>query len=172
MSNDAGMQYMVRDTAGNVYGPATVGLLRQWAMEGRVTGQMLVAPQGTEGYVAACQMAELAGAFLPAAGMGGPGYGGQAYGGQQYGAMPGALNQSMAITSLVCGIASLMVCGIFGILAVVFGHIARGQIRREPERYGGAGMALAGLIIGYAGLALTVVVVIVFIVLAATDSLH
>jgi amino acid transporter len=50
--------------------------------------------------------------------------------------------------------------GIGAILAVVFGHIARSQIRRTGQQ--GAGLALAGLIIGYVGIGLWVL----FIVLA------
>ncbi|MDN5823125.1 MAG: DUF4190 domain-containing protein [Micrococcaceae bacterium] len=41
-----------------------------------------------------------------------------------------------------------LVLGLFtGILGIVFGHIARSQIRSTGE--GGAGLALAGLVIGY-----------------------
>ncbi|PCC26459.1 DUF4190 domain-containing protein [Glutamicibacter sp. BW78] len=41
-----------------------------------------------------------------------------------------------------------LVLGIFtGILGIIFGHIARSQIRQTGE--GGAGLALSGLIIGY-----------------------
>ena len=42
--------------------------------------------------------------------------------------------------------------------AVVLGHMARGQIRRTGEQ--GAGMALAGLILGWIGVGFTVLVVV------------
>jgi|TARA_B100001964_G_scaffold188861_1_gene210311 hypothetical protein len=44
-------------------------------------------------------------------------------------------------------------CGILipSILAVVFGHIAKGEIRASGGQQGGDGMALAGLILGYIG---------------------
>lgn len=46
-----------------------------------------------------------------------------------------------------------LVLGLFtGILGIIFGHIARAQIRRTGE--GGAGLALAGLVIGYVWLSL------------------
>ncbi len=51
---------------------------------------------------------------------------------------------SLAVVALVLGI-------VFPLLAIPFGHIARGQIRRTGEQ--GAGLALAGLILGYLGLA-------------------
>ncbi|MEO3785183.1 DUF4190 domain-containing protein [Actinocorallia sp. B10E7] len=53
-----------------------------------------------------------------------------------------------AVASLVCGL--LWACGIGSLLAVVFGHLARRQIRATGER--GRVPALAGLILGYVGL--------------------
>lgn len=47
-----------------------------------------------------------------------------------------------AIASLVCGLVGL------GILAIVFGAIALSQTNREPERWSGKGMAIAGLVLG------------------------
>jgi hypothetical protein len=52
----------------------------------------------------------------------------------------------LAIVSMVCGMVAL-VLGPLAILAIVFGHIARGQVRRTGE--GGRGMATSGLILGY-----------------------
>src|SRR5579872_6802850 len=54
---------------------------------------------------------------------------------------------SMAIASLVSGILAWVICPFFGaILAIVFGFVARGQIKATGE--GGAGMAMAGIILG------------------------
>ena len=39
-------------------------------------------------------------------------------------------------------------------VAVVCGHLARRAVRREPARHGGASVALAGIVSGYAYLAL------------------
>ena len=52
----------------------------------------------------------------------------------------------LAIASMVCGMVAL-VLGPLAILTIVFGHIARGQVRRTGE--GGRGMATAGLMVGY-----------------------
>jgi len=46
------------------------------------------------------------------------------------------------------------------IVSIVTGHMARSQIKRTGER--GDGLAIAGLIISYVHLALTVLVVIFF----------
>ncbi len=56
-----------------------------------------------------------------------------------------------AIASLISGIAGLVTLILFvpGLLAIIFGHIARGEIRRSQGRLKGDGMALSGLIMGY-----------------------
>lgn len=65
----------------------------------------------------------------------------------------------LSITSLVLGILSLVCLGFLaGIPAIVTGHIARNRARREPLVYGGAGQALAGLIMGYVSIALIPVI--------------
>jgi hypothetical protein len=56
----------------------------------------------------------------------------------------------LAIASLVCGLCQIGVPVPTGLAAIFLGHAARRRIRRTGER--GAGLALAGLILGYAGL--------------------
>jgi hypothetical protein len=68
----------------------------------------------------------------------------------------------MAIASLVLGILWLYWIG--SILAVIFGHIALGQIARSQGRSAGRGMALAGVILGYIGIAVLVIVILVAII--------
>jgi hypothetical protein len=77
----------------------------------------------------------------------------------------------MAIVSFVFGIASYVVCPVVGaIIAVITGHMARGQIRRTGES--GNGFAIAGLVLGYIHLVVAViaivVIVIVFVVIGAS----
>jgi hypothetical protein len=57
----------------------------------------------------------------------------------------------IAIGSMICGIAEIFTLGFAAIPAVILGHCARAQIRRTGER--GDGMAIAGLILGYLGIA-------------------
>jgi hypothetical protein len=71
-----------------------------------------------------------------------------------YGAPPS--NNGFAIASLVAGCAQFMLCGIGAILAIVFGHVARGQIKRSNGAQTGRGLATAGLVLGYVGLVVTV----------------
>ncbi len=57
----------------------------------------------------------------------------------------------LAIASLVVGL--LWMWWIGSVLAVVFGHVALKQIARSETGQGGRGMAIAGLVLGYIGLA-------------------
>jgi len=75
----------------------------------------------------------------------------------------------LAIASMVCGILSLFFCFcggmLLGIPAVICGHMALKQTGSErpgmPPRMGGRGMAIAGLIMGYIGILLIIVGIIV-----------
>src|SRR4051812_43510939 len=68
--------------------------------------------------------------------------------------------ESLAITSLILGILSLtcMLC-LTGVPAIICGHIARGRIEKSSGTLGGAGMALAGLIMGYLSLLLSLLII-------------
>ena len=70
---------------------------------------------------------------------------------------------ALAVVSLVSGIAAWCVFPFIGaIVAVVCGHLARGEIRRAPPgSMEGDGMAIAGLVLGYTQLALGTLVFIV-----------
>lgn len=65
-----------------------------------------------------------------------------------------------AIASLVCGFLAIIPPA--AVLAIVFGHISRAEISQSAGRLKGKGMALAGLIFGYAGL-----MIIPFLIIAA-----
>ncbi|MCX6401016.1 MAG: DUF4190 domain-containing protein [Propionibacteriales bacterium] len=101
---------------------------------------------------------------------------GQAYGqpaanaygqpaGQPYGYQPAPSTNALAIVSLVVSILSLTTClGATGFIGAIMGHVSKGQIKRNNEQ--GAGMALAGIIIGWIGTAVFLAAVAVFIVFA------
>jgi type II secretory pathway pseudopilin PulG len=55
----------------------------------------------------------------------------------------------LAITSLILGLFCFLLPA--AILAIVLGHISRSQIRVSAGRLKGAGLALAGLVLGYIG---------------------
>ena len=76
---------------------------------------------------------------------------------------PTAPDAKLSTTSLILGILSLACFSILaGIPAIITGHMARGRARREPERYGGAGLALGGLVMGYLSVAMLLVLIPVF----------
>jgi hypothetical protein len=76
---------------------------------------------------------------------------------------------SLAVVSLIFGIlAYVFLPGIGALIAVVCGHSARSEIRRAPPgSLDGDGLALAGLILGWIQLALTVIAIGVFLLFIA-----
>lgn len=86
--------------------------------------------------------------------------------------VPPAPTNGMAVASLVFGILGwVMVPVLAPVLAIIFGHVARAQIRATGQ--GGGGMAVAGLILGYVNLALAVIalgVLIILVVIAAVAT--
>jgi hypothetical protein len=69
----------------------------------------------------------------------------------------------LAIAALVLGLVTL--CGLVpaGVYAVILGRRARREIRQTGER--GYGLATAGLILGYAAIAVFVISLIVVVIL-------
>jgi Domain of unknown function (DUF4190) len=79
---------------------------------------------------------------------------------------PARKTNGLAVASLVCGIGGFLFF-IPLILAVVFGFVARAQIRQSNGAQGGQGMATAGIILGFAWAALFIVI---FIASAVTTN--
>lgn len=70
----------------------------------------------------------------------------------------------LAITALVCGIAGAgliwaLIPVLASIAAVITGHMALGQIKRDPG-IAGRGLAITGLILGYAVIAISAITVV------------
>lgn len=71
-----------------------------------------------------------------------------------------------ALVSLIMAILGWVVLPVIGsLLAVVFGHAALGEIDRSGGRISGRGLAQAGLILGYAGLAVSVLSILLLVAL-------
>ncbi|MCM0616229.1 DUF4190 domain-containing protein [Paenarthrobacter sp. TYUT067] len=88
------------------------------------------------------------------------------YGQPAYYAMQ-AEPKGLSIASMCCGIAVYVGFGFFilpQIAAVILGHLA---LKREPA---GKGMAIAGLVMGYLGVALTLILGIIFFVAIGASS--
>jgi hypothetical protein len=83
---------------------------------------------------------------------------------QNFGA-PAAAGQSqtLSIVSLILGIAGLTICcGWFipSVVALILGFMARGKANSNPAQYGGAGLALGGIITGAIGIIGSIIVAI------------
>jgi|ERR1043166_1174222 hypothetical protein len=87
----------------------------------------------------------------------------------QYGTpYPMKRDQTMATVSLCCGIASVTIgwCCSTGLLlspaALITGFLALSYIKKDPERYGGRGLALGGIVTGVIYFCLLILFVIVY----------
>ena len=76
----------------------------------------------------------------------------------------GGRTSGLAIASMVLGI--LWIYWLGSILAIIFGHIAISQSGKDPSLRG-KGMAIAGIVLGYVGLG---ILVLAIIVAATADS--
>jgi hypothetical protein len=71
---------------------------------------------------------------------------------------------TLAIISLVSGLLGwTLVPWLGSIAAIITGHMARAEIRREPDAVEGDGMAVAGLVLGYAMVALSILAIVMII---------
>ena len=76
-----------------------------------------------------------------------------------------------ATAALILVICSLVICGIIARpLALVYGNKARNEIDASGGRLGGRGMATAGIVMGWIGLGLSVLWIIIIIASAASGS--
>lgn len=75
-----------------------------------------------------------------------------------------ARTEGMAVAALVCGIASLLFCGlVLGIVAVVLAGNAQSRIAASGGRLGGEGMATVGRILGIIGIVGWVIVIAIYV---------
>ncbi len=65
----------------------------------------------------------------------------------------------MAIASLIFGILFLFFP--LSLLAVIFGHVSLSQIKKSAGRLGGRGLAITGLVLGYLGIAMIPLILII-----------
>jgi hypothetical protein len=86
-----------------------------------------------------------------------------------------APTDGLSIASLVCGIMAIISCyiwGVFGLPAVICGHMSLKKINNSPTPIAGKGMAIAGLICGYIGIVLQLAMIIggIFLFMNAKDQ--
>ena len=81
---------------------------------------------------------------------------------------PRQRTNKLAVAALVCGVGQLFFWWPATIAAIALGHNARRQIRQTGEE--GDGLARAGLILGYAGLGLSLLVVLLVVAVFTSSS--
>ena len=90
------------------------------------------------------------------------------YSNQPYQPPPAKPNSNLALASLILGVLGWTVLPALGSIgAIVTGHMAKNEIKNSMGALGGDGMATAGLVLGYANIAIGVCVCLaVFAMLA------
>ncbi|MGO8839186.1 MAG: DUF4190 domain-containing protein [Limisphaerales bacterium] len=142
--------YKIIGIDGREYGPVAAGQLRQWIAEGRANAQTQVLAPGAAAWKSLGALPEFAGYFAPPA----PPVMEPLLGASMTGRLP--RTNSFATAGLIFGILSISCCcGCpFNILGLVFSLVGLSQINRHPELYTGRGLAITGLILSTASLAL------------------
>ncbi|MFD0895151.1 DUF4190 domain-containing protein [Luteolibacter ambystomatis] len=138
---------------GQHFGPVDENGIRQAIAAGAVQPHTLVWREGMPDWLPLSQVSELVGPVPVAV----------PYPQAPYGAVPYVPSSGLAIASMVCGIVSLFLCyfAILGAIpAVICGHLALTRIKESPIPMGGRGMAIAGLVLGYTWIGLTIVAAI------------
>ena len=101
-------------------------------------------------------------------GYGAPGYS-QPYPAGGFSPYPAApKNNGLAIASLVCSIVGF--CWIGALLGIIFGFVARGQIKKSGGTQQGSGLAVAGIIVGFVFTALWAAWLVVIVVAASVNG--
>ena len=75
----------------------------------------------------------------------------------------------LAVASFVCSLLFFL-WFVPSILAVVFGHVARRQLRDAGGHQRGDGLATAGLVIGWIGVGVLAAIIVAVIVAAGSDA--
>jgi hypothetical protein len=77
------------------------------------------------------------------------------------GPTPQVRSSGLALLSLLLGIAGLTVLPLLAsILAIIFGYMARNDIRRRPDELSGDGLAVAGIVMGWIAVGVTALIAI------------
>lgn len=95
------------------------------------------------------------------------------YGGYQqpYAFPPVARDNGKATASLILGIAGLVVCWVIcPIIALVLGYQARREIDESHGMQQGRGNAVAGIVLGWIGVGISVAFIILIVIVAITDD--
>ncbi len=157
---------------GEQQGPFDDATIRQAISDGKLTPYTMVWREGMPGWLPLLQVPELSGGGMVSDQMANvpPQYA------APYGTIPGTTS-GLAIASMVCGIVGVMmsccyVSGLFGIPAVICGHMALNRIGQSPIPLAGRGMAITGLILGYLGIVISAGTIVFATIAFSGAALH
>jgi hypothetical protein len=158
--------YEIIGEDGKEYGPATAEQIRQWAAEGRVEKRTPIFVDGAKDWNFVGLLPEFANCF--AAPVTPPPIAPLARGISTAGQMP--KTNPFALAGMICGILSLTLCWCcggfpFNVLGLTFSLIALSQISQNPQLHAGRNLAIAGII-------LSAVSFLIFLVLVASGNAH
>jgi hypothetical protein len=96
----------------------------------------------------------------------------QAAPGSQYaGWVPPPRTPGQAYAALFLGIVGIVLCPLVGsVLGLVFGYMAKSEIDRSGGQLGGRGIAIAGIVLGWVGLAIWGLLVALVVIGALATS--
>jgi hypothetical protein len=140
--------FKIRGSDQNEYGPVPAEVVLQWLTANRVSRQTLARAEGTTDRKPLSEFPEFQSAVAAQSSLPPPVAGPSSPAGA-----PVQRRQGMAIASLILGICGITCFSLIaGIPAVILGHIAYNRSRKLPSLYGGSGLAITGLVLGYLSL--------------------
>jgi prepilin-type processing-associated H-X9-DG protein len=71
----------------------------------------------------------------------------------------------MAVASLVIGIIGCFTCPLVGVLGLILGIVALSRASGQPQRYGGRGLAISGIVASGVGMVTSIMFVMILILL-------
>lgn len=81
---------------------------------------------------------------------------------------PGARTNGFAVASLVLGVLFCLI--VTAVLAVIFGNVALGRIETSNGTEKGRGLAIAGIVLGWIGIALLAIAALVWLGYGISNS--
>jgi len=162
--------YKIIGADGREYGPITAEMLREWIAEGRANAQTRAQAEGATQWKPLTEFLEFA-PYVAATRPPGPAA-------QPISIRPAGRTNAMALTSMIMGILAIT-CGMcccygapFNVLGIIFGLVALTQIRNDPASEQGRPLAITGLVLSLASLALSVLMFSLGLALSTSDLMH
>ena len=163
--------YKIIGADGREYGPISLEVLRQWIAEGRANAETKVLVENATEWKKLGDLPE----FGPVAAVPPPA---PSLAPAPIAALPSAARtNSLAVTGLVLGIISITVglcCyGLpFNIAGALCSAMALAQIKKDPQRERGEGIAIAGLILSLLSLVFAALLLIMYVSFGSSGLLH